>query len=205
MEILYQDNDILIVWKPAGLAVQSKNPLEADLESLLLTRLSQENAAGAKPELHIINRLDQPVEGLVLFALNKKAAAALTRQLTEGKIEKIYRTKVAGPIPKDEDTLVDYLLKDARTNTSRVVAPGTPKAKRSVLSYKKLSENELEITLVTGRHHQIRVQLAHAGMPILGDRKYGCQNPEYKDRLMLTAAKISFIHPRTGRRMEFMR
>lgn len=258
MKILYEDHDILVVWKEAGLAVQSRKPLEKDLESLLLTHLTQktegegspgnqidlpgskpgkridkttgkpmtqmEKAAGkqgnqlgltgrkpgvqaekttGKPDLHIINRLDQPVEGFVLFALNKKAAANLTRQLTEGKIEKTYRAEVTGPIPKGEDTLVDYLVKDARTNTSRVADPKTHGAKRSVLSYRKVSENELEIHLMTGRHHQIRVQLANAGMPILGDRKYGTPNPAYRGRLMLTASGLAFAHPQTGKRMEF--
>ena len=143
------------------------------------------------------------MEGLVLFAKNKKAAAGLTRQLTEGKIDKIYRAEVTGMIPEEEDILTDYLLKDGRTNTSRVVAQGTPKSKQAVLSYKRLSDSELEIRLMTGRHHQIRVQLAHAGMPIRGDRKYGKPDPEYRGRLMLTACRLAFTHPGTGRRVEF--
>ena len=133
---------------------------------------------------------------------NKKAAAGLTRQLTEGKIDKIYRAEVTGMIPKEEDILTDYLLKDGRTNTSRVVAQGTPKSKQAVLSYKRLSDSELEIRLMTGRHHQIRVQLSNAGMPIKGDRKYGRPDPDYHGRLMLTACRLSFIHPGTGKLME---
>lgn len=203
MEILYRDKDILVVRKEAGLAVQSRNSLSKDLESMLLASLMTEDASGNRPDLHVINRLDQPVEGLVLFALSKKAAANLTRQLTEGKIEKIYRAEITGTIPKDEDTLTDYLVKDGRTNTSRVVSAKTPNAKRAVLSYKKMSDTTLEIQLMTGRHHQIRVQLANAGMPIRGDRKYGTPDPAYRGRLMLTACRLAFAHPRTGRRMEF--
>ena len=169
---------------------------------MLLADFIKKNKGQQKPELHVINRLDQPVEGLVLFAKNKKAAAGLTRQLTEGKIEKIYRAEITGQIPKDEDILTDYLLKDGRTNTSRVVAQGTPKSKQAVLSYKKLSDSDLEIRLMTGRHHQIRVQLSNAGMPIKGDRKYGRPDPDYHGRLMLTACRLSFIHPGTGKLME---
>ena len=202
MKIIYEDNDIIVVHKEAGFPVQSRSPLVQDLESMLLTDLMKNSKDRRKPELHVINRLDQPVEGLVLFAKNKKTAAGLTRQLTEGKIEKIYRAEVTGQIPKEEDILTDYLLKDGRTNMSKVVAQGTPGSKQAVLSYKKLSDSELEIRLMTGRHHQIRVQLSNAGIPIKGDRKYGRPDPDYHGRLMLTACRLAFIHPVTGKHME---
>lgn len=202
MKILYKDKDIMIVHKEAGLAVQSRNATQKDLESILLTALKQEDPS-PNSELHIINRLDQPVEGLVLFALNKKAAADLTRQLKSGTIEKNYQAVVQGAIPKEEDTLTDYLIRDGHSNRSRIVPERTPGAKRAVLSYKKLSDHELLISLMTGRHHQIRVQLAGAGMPILGDRKYGRPDPAYCGRLMLTACRLVFRHPETGKRMEF--
>lgn len=202
MRILYKDKDIMVVHKEAGLAVQSRSATQKDLESILRTALKQENPT-SKTELYIINRLDQPVEGLVLFALNKKAAADLTRQLNNGTIEKTYRAIVQGQIPREEDTLTDYLIRDGRSNMSRIVPEKTPGAKRAVLSYKKLSDHELFIVLKTGRHHQIRVQLQGAGMPILGDRKYGQSDPEYRGRLMLTACRLAFRHPGTGKRMEF--
>ena len=202
MKILYKDKDIMIVHKEAGLAVQSRNATQKDLESILLTALKQEDPS-SNAELHIINRLDQPVEGLVLFALNKKAAADLTHQLKSGTIEKNYHAVVQGTIPKDEDTLTDYLIRDGRSNMSRIVPEKAPGAKRAVLSYKKKSDHELLISLMTGRHHQIRVQLAGAGMPILGDRKYGRPDPAYRGRLMLTACRLAFRHPGTGKKMEF--
>ena len=202
MKIIYEDNDIIVVHKEAGFPVQSRSPLVQDLESMLLTDLMKNSKDRRKPELHVMNRLDQPVEGLVLFAKNKKTAAGVTRQLTEGKIEKIYRAEVTGQIPKEEDILTDYLLKDGRTNMSKVVAQGTPGSKQAVLSYKKLSDSELEIRLMTGRHHQIRVQLSNAGIPIKGDRKYGRPDPDYHGRLMLTACRLAFIHPVTGKHME---
>ena len=187
MKILYEDSDILVVFKEAGLAVESRRATEPDLESLLLRYLSEKRESGSKPEnagkpgngsnsenrgkpeLHIVHRLDQPVAGILVFAKTKAAAAGLAKQLTDGRMKKLYRASVDGPIPKEEDTLSDYLVKDGRTNMSRVDKNG----KKAVLHYRKLTEDTLEIELFTGRHHQMRVQLAHAGMPIRGDVKYG--------------------------------
>ena len=118
-------------------------------------------------------------------------------------MEKWYQTVVCGKLEQREDTLVDYLLKDSRTNTSKVVKEGTPGSKRSELHYEVLaSDGEktlLRIRLLTGRHHQIRVQLSHAGLPICGDAKYG----KAGGPLCLCAYKVIFSHPRTGKRMEF--
>ena len=131
----------------------------------------------------MINRLDQPVEGIVLFALNAKAAANLSKQLQDGTMRKEYLAVVRKAAPRNREEaaeycrLTDWLLKDGRTNTSRVVQAGAPGAKKAELEYRILREENgfalLDIHLLTGRHHQIRVQLSHAGMPIAGDRKYG--------------------------------
>ena len=105
MNILYEDNEIIVVYKEAGLAVQARSALQMDLESMLRRHLA---AAGMPPaELYVVHRIDQPVEGLVLFAKTKEAAADLTRQLTDGRMKKIYRARVEGNIPKEEDTLED--------------------------------------------------------------------------------------------------
>jgi len=205
MEILYEDDEIIVVNKEAGLAVQARSAGQKDLESMLLTYLA---SGGHVPELHVVHRIDQPVEGLVLFAKTKEAAADLTRQLTDGRMKKIYRAQVAGRIPKEEDTLEDYLVRDAG-NVTRVVPPPSKKIrgknapKKAVLHYRKLSDKELIIELFSGRHHQIRVQLAHAGMPIIGDRKYGKPDPDYRGRLMLTAWQLVLFHPLTKEKMVF--
>ncbi len=174
---------------------------EKDLESILLTYLAGEKRGNGRPELYVIHRIDQPVDGIVLFAKNKKAAADLTRQLTDGSMKKIYRAEVAGTIPSESGILEDFLVKDGRRNMSSVVRDpkSNPGAKRAKLSYRKIGENSLEIELFTGRHHQIRVQLAHAGMPIVGDRKYGGPPAE---RLMLTAYRLNFINPESRKLME---
>ena len=206
MNILYEDEEIIVVYKEAGLPVQSRSAAQIDLESMLLGRLA--SGDGRRPELYVIHRIDQPVEGLVLFAKTKEAAADLTRQLTDGRMKKIYTARVDGPVPKEEDTLEDYLLRDAGNVTRIVPKPGKSvkgrnAPKKAVLHYQKTGESELRIELFTGRHHQIRVQLAGAGMPIVGDRKYGKQDTSYRGRLMLTAAEITFIHPKTKKVMTF--
>ena len=194
MRILYEDRSLIAVYKEPGLAVQTKKVTEKDLESILLTYLAGEQKGDGRPELYVIHRIDQPVDGIVLFAKNKKTAADLTRQLTDGSMKKIYRAEVAGTISSETGCLEDFLVKDGRRNMSFVVhdPKSNPGAKKAKLSYRKISENTLEIELFTGRHHQIRVQLAHAGMPIVGDRKYG--GPPAA-RLMLTAYRLVFMHP----------
>lgn len=200
MKIIYEDRDVLVVFKEAGLAAETKKPLEKDLVSMLRTFLAERD--GRAGGLFLIHRIDQPVDGLVLFARNKKAAAALSARLSGGKMEKIYRARVTGKIAAEEGTLEDWLLKDARSNRSRIVPAGTPGAKRAVLTYKKESEDTLRIRLETGRHHQIRVQLSGAGMPIAGDVRYGGKAGAGRG-IFLTAAELSFEHPADERRMHF--
>lgn len=207
MNILYEDDEIIVVFKEAGLAVQTRSVGQKDLESMLRCHLA---SRGLKPsELYVVHRIDQPVEGLVLFAKTREAAADLTRQLTDGRMKKIYRAHVEGDVPKEEDTLENYLVRDAG-NVTRVVpkpkklSSGRNAPQKAVLHYRKISDSELLIELFTGRHHQIRAQLAHAGMPITGDRKYGKPDPSYRGRLMLTAWKLEFVHPKTKSKVMFM-
>ena len=237
--ILYEDDALLVVNKPAGIATESAGVMEADLYSRLRFYLD-----GAK--VHIVHRLDQPVEGLLVFAKTGKAAAALSAQLTDGRMTKLYTARVSGAIPKEADTLIDYLTWDRKQNLSRIVGPpeapeeagssgngggssgsfagrgrqgrnggsasvmagnsarakkgGRDEPKRAVLHYRRAGSGELLIRLETGRHHQIRAQLAHAGMPIRGDRKYG---GEPWPRLCLCASSLKFRHPGSGKRMTF--
>lgn len=215
VEIVYEDRDILICHKPAGLATQSARVGQPDVVSELRNHL-----AGAY--LGIVHRLDQPVEGLLAFAKNKKAAAALTRQLEEGTLNKQYCALVYGRPPGSSGALTDYLYKDG--NVARVVPEGTPGAKKAVLQYELRAVPEgtgdgtlagvsriaggfacLYIHIDTGRFHQIRCQLAHAGMPILGDQKYGTPESLEESRRLgichtaLCACQIRLQHPVTGR------
>lgn len=160
--------------------------------------------------IHIINRLDQPVEGIVLLAKDRKSADALTRQLTSGKVGKEYLAVVTRgsretgqPACGGWHILTDYLRRNPGTNLSEVVDSDTRGARKAVLEWRAIDAAArfqlLQVRLETGRHHQIRVQLSHAGMPIAGDRKYG--GGEQFRFPALCAAKLSFAHPATGQQI----
>lgn len=210
--ILYEDKEIIVCHKAAGIAVQSARIGMPDMESTLKNYLVAKNP-GKMPYLGVVHRLDQPVEGVIVFAKNKKAAAGLTGQITSGSVTKEYLAVTAQKVEKVQGHLEDYLKKNGKTNTSAVVTPETDGAKKAVLDYEVLNEVSDERTLTgkrilvriqlgTGRHHQIRVQMAHAGMSLLGDRKY---NPEDSSGLPLglCSCHLVFRHPVTGKKLEF--
>lgn len=225
-QILYEDKDMIVCHKPAGIATQTARIAERDMVSEVTNYLAGTQKGNGKPYVGVVHRLDQPVEGILVFAKNAGAAGALSRQNTEHKMEKYYYAVVLDSAFLDEmgalqkGTLVDYLLKDNRTNTSRVVetavrVPGG--AKRAELHYEVKSRREeektalVEIRLITGRHHQIRVQMSHAGMSLLGDYKYADESTRQLSEQMqikqiaLCAHKIVFSHPASGKRMVFER
>ena len=176
MKILLEDKDQIAVYKPAGLATQTARLGEKDLVSEVKNYLSREKKI-VNPYVAVINRLDQPVEGIVLFAKNERAAAMLTAQMQNSKMQKYYYAVVYGQMEAVKETLTDYLKKDNRSNLSSVVSKDLPMAKKAVLEYEVLAtKGELQLVkihLLTGRHHQIRVQFSHRGHPLIGDIKYG--------------------------------
>ena len=228
--LVYEDKEIIVCRKPSGIAVQNARFGVLDMESGLKNYLAAKNP-GQMPYLGIVHRLDQPMEGLLVFAKTKQAAAELSRQISAGTMGKCYLAVTSGA-PKNlpnsdvskhlldsdspkglEGILEDYLKKDARTNSSSVVSKGTPESKLARLSYKILQECEepkvpsgkkklVYICLDTGRHHQIRVQMAHAGMPLIGDRKYnGTEQTTLP--LGLCSFQLEFKHPKTKKQMSF--
>lgn len=216
--ILFEDEHILVCFKPAGVPVQTKSASVPDMESILKNHLMKCAAqTGGRPYLAVIHRLDQPVEGLLVFAKTPEAARKLNSQLQSGGFGKHYKAIVCGTLPAASGVLTNYLVKDGRTNTSRVCDKNTPDAKYAELSYEVLrvcSDTDrtlIRIKLKTGRHHQIRVQMAAAGTPLLGDTKYNPEAAFAKDRrgsangkqLALCAYRLSFRHPVTGKPMEF--
>lgn len=232
-EIIYEDSEILVVYKPAGIATQAAGLMQADVVSELKNYLMLTNDPNNKektkaenhvnnysgePYLGLIHRLDQPVEGVLVFAKTPQAAAALSRQVTERTLKKEYLAVVLLEDEKqttEKITLTDYLIKNGRTNMSEVGKASDQNAKKAVLSYEFVTINTtnktalLKIYLETGRHHQIRVQLANAGMPLLGDFKYGSEASQnfskelgIKD-VALCACKLTFKHPKTGKTEEF--
>lgn len=174
--IVYEDDNIIICNKRPGMASQSEKGFEVDLLSSVMTYRTQKKESAAT---HIINRLDKPVGGLVLFAKDKSTAAALSALSGEHSIEKMYYAVVEGTTePKGE--LKDFLVKDAKNNVSRVCKEDEKDAKKALLSYETLETKEIEgklyslvrIKLYTGRHHQIRVQFSSRGHALYGDIKY---------------------------------
>ena len=182
LNILFEDTQIIVCVKPAGIPTQSKQIGTPDMVSILTNYLHQNNttkSSSKAPYLALIHRLDQPVEGLLVFAKTPFAAKELNRQLNCNQFQKTYQALLIKSPPFADGRLIDYLLKDSRANLSHVVSSDTKGAKRAELSYKvmdisttKENTTSVEIQLYTGRHHQIRVQFANIGCPILGDQKY---------------------------------
>lgn len=206
--ILYEDKDIIVCEKPAGLPVQSARIGTKDMVSMLKNyRKEKENISG-EPYIGLVHRLDQPVQGVIVFAKNKNAAAELSRQVSAVQVQKYYQAVICGKPKEEKACLVDYLLKNGKTNTSSIVSRETKGAKRAELNYRVLKRHEdyalVEIKLITGRHHQIRVQMSGAKMPLAGDRKYNPQSVEDgAANVALAAFKLSFKHPGTKKDMTF--
>ncbi len=205
--IIFEDEYLLIYNKPAGLAVQTKKVTETDLESEIKGYLYKK--CGAAPYLGLVHRLDQPVEGLVLFAKDKKSAGSLSKMINDEKMEKGYLALVSGRPEKNEGDLIHYLTRDGRTNMAAVCEKGAKGASLARLSYKVLKTAELEgkecalldIRLFTGRHHQIRAQFSHIGCPIMGDKKYNKDCGEGRSFPALAAYSLTFPHPETGKKV----
>lgn len=216
-EILYEDTQILVCVKPSGFPVQTRNAGTMDLEHYLKNHLLRQTAPTPQkgirrpPYLAIIHRLDQPVRGILVFAKTPAAAQKLNKQMQNGGFTKEYEALVCGSLPAVSGTLVNYLIKDGTTNTSRICTKDTPGAKRAELSYKVLSTNPeqnlsvVRIQLKTGRHHQIRVQMAGAGAPLWGDNKYnsGFQFQKMYTPIGLCACHLTFTHPENGQTMSY--
>ncbi len=199
-EILFEDESIIVIHKAPGIAVQTARAGEMDYVSLLKNHRAERKE---EPYIAVIHRLDQPVEGVVLFAKNAKDAADLSGQMARGGMEKYYLAVVTDHELPGEGTLTDFIRKDDKTNLSRIVPEGTKDAKKAVLSFRKLETDGkyalVEIHLLTGRHHQIRAQMAHRGWPVRGDRKYGSvrENAPFHP-LALCGYRLSFTHPKDG-------
>lgn len=216
-KIIYEDAHIIIAYKPAGLATQTAKVGQADMVSELKNHLAG-TGQGKAPYLGIVHRLDQPVEGLLAFAKTKEAAARLTAQLGKGTLHKQYYGVICGQVAAREGELVDYLYKTPENRAKIVTGQQSafPHAKKAVLQYtikETLSSPEAislaDIHIDTGRFHQIRAQMAHASMPLLGDGKYGDENALEQSRRMgirnvaLCAYTLTLTHPDTGRPLSF--
>jgi len=205
--ILFEDNHLLVVNKPNNVPVQEDESGDNDFLNILKKYLKEKYNKPGNVFLGLVHRLDRPTSGVMVFAKTSKAAARLFESIQAGEFEKNYLAVVVG-CPKDEKgTLVHYLKKNTITNTVNVVPSGTIDAKRAELNYKVLESGEkislVEIELLTGRGHQIRVQFSNFGFPVFGDARYGSDIAKGHN-LALHSAKLKFLHPISKDAMTFV-
>lgn len=207
LKILFEDNHLLVVVKPQGIAVQKNDAASADdFQSVLKDYLKKKYNKPGNVFLGIVHRLDQPVGGVMVFAKTSKAASRLSEQIRQNVWKKCYLAVVDG-VPKQKNgVLEDYLVKNEATNEVYVSKKSNPKAKFARLSYKTLkvagNRSLLEISLETGRSHQIRVQLSSRGFPIVNDHKYN-KNAKIGSNIALWAYSLEIEHPVTKEKLVF--
>ena len=203
--IVYEDNHVLVAFKPAGILSQEDKTGEADMLTILKGYIKVRDNKPGNVFVGLLHRLDRPVSGLMVFAKTSKCASRISDQIRKRKVTKRYRAVVSGLMDVKEGKLENYILKDEKSNTVRVENGFVPGSKKALLSYRVLDQKDnmslMEVELETGRSHQIRSQLAHAGHPILGDRKYG-KADGIKD-IALQSFVIGFYHPVSGEYMQF--
>lgn len=199
MTLLYEDNHIIIVRKEAGEIVQGDKTGDTPLSETIKNYLKKKYNKPGNVFCGVVHRIDRPVTGVVVFAKTSKALTRLNEMLKKGEIHKTYWAMVEGKRPEKEGEIESWLLSDGRLNKTRVVTANTPGAKLSKLKYRVIAEGDrysiLEVKLLTGRKHQIRIQLSTTGTPIKGDLKYGAKRSNPNGGISLLAKRIEFIHP----------
>jgi 23S rRNA pseudouridine1911/1915/1917 synthase len=198
LRILYEDNHCLAIVKPAGALTTGYEGGEETLDRQVKAYLKEKHGKPGNVFLGVVHRLDRPVSGVLLYARTSKGAARLAEQFREGTVRKVYWAVVSGVAEPPAATLENWLWKEKHEGVVQVVRPGAPDAKRAVLRYERRGVapnlSWLEVYPETGRTHQIRVQLAHRGHPILGDAKYGSQ-AAFAPGIALHARSLTFQHP----------
>lgn len=199
LKVLYEDNHIIVVEKQPNIPSQADKTGDIDMLTIVKQYIKEKYQKPGDVYIGLIHRLDRPVGGVMVFARTSKAATRLSEGVRNKEFQKKYLAVVDGKFEDKEGTLEDYLYKDERTNTSKVVDSSKKNAKLAKLDYEVLNYDDkrdlslVRINLYTGRHHQIRVQLSHFGHSIYGDQKYGTRGKNKQIRLW--AYELSFYHP----------
>ncbi len=207
LKVIYEDNHIIVVEKKPNIPSQSDKTGDIDMLTIVKEYIKEKYNKPGNVYLGLVHRLDRPVGGIMIFAKTSKAASRLSNQVREKIFKKEYLAVVDGKFEQKEGSLKDYLYKDERNNISKVVKKEKKNAKLASLDYEVLKYNNVKnlslvkINLHTGRHHQIRVQLANFNHSIFGDQKYGTRGQG--KQIALWAYKLTIIHPITKEEMEF--
>ena len=199
MQVLYEDNHIIIVYKQSGEIVQGDKTGDKPLSETIKEWIKQKYAKPGNVFLGVVHRLDRPVSGIVVFAKTSKALSRLNNMFRNGEVRKTYWAMVQTAPNMPEATLTNWLVRNEKQNKSYVYNNEMPNAKQAILKYKTIGQTEhytlLEVNVLTGRHHQIRCQLAAMGCPIKGDLKYGARRSNPDGSISLLSHKVEFIHP----------
>lgn len=199
MQVLYEDNHIIVVYKEAGEIVQGDKSGDEPLSETVRRWIKEKYQKPGNVFLGIVHRLDRPVSGLVIFAKTSKALARLNNMFRNGEVHKTYWAIVTRPPFEPEATLTDWLVRNERQNKSYAYNHQVPTSKKSILHYKIINRSDrytlLEINLMTGRHHQIRCQLSNMDCPIKGDLKYGAPRSNPDGSISLLSHRVEFVHP----------
>ncbi|MES2800607.1 MAG: RluA family pseudouridine synthase [Bacteroidota bacterium] len=208
LDIVFQDNHLIVINKRAGEITQGDKTGDEPLPELIKSYLKWKYNKPGNVFCGVIHRLDRPTTGIVVFARTSKALERMNEQFREKETNKIYWAIVENKPAKDEDTLVHYLKKNEQQNKSYVVDEKDPQAKKAILHYKVIKSSDnyhlLEVVLETGRHHQIRAQLASIGSIIKGDLKYGAKRSNPDASICLHARELQINHPITKEKTSFV-
>ena len=199
MQVVYEDNHIIIVNKESGEIVQGDKTGDTPLSEEVKAYIKEKYAKPGAVFLGVVHRLDRPVSGLVIFARTSKALSRLNDMFRSGDVHKTYWALVQQCPKEEEGTLENWLVRNEKQNKSYAYNREVPNSKKAILKYKLIGQTDhyylLEVNLLTGRHHQIRCQLAAMGCPIKGDLKYGAKRSNPDGSISLLAHRVEFIHP----------
>lgn len=207
LNVIYEDNHIIVVEKPVNIPSQGDKTGDIDMLTIIKSYIKEKYNKPGEVYLGLVHRLDRPTGGVMVFARTSKAAARLSEAIRDKKFHKKYLAIVDGKMEKDKGSMRDFLLKNEKTNTSKVVKEGTKNSKEAILDYEVVKYNDeinmsvVKVDLHTGRHHQIRVQFASRGHSLSGDQKYGTRGRG--KQLALWAYSLSFSHPTTKEELTF--
>lgn len=199
MKVVYEDNHVIIVHKESGEIVQGDKTGDKPLSETVKDYIRDKYHKPGNVFLGVVHRLDRPVAGLVVFARTSKALSRLNEMFRKGEVHKTYWAITKNAPAEPEGTLVNWIVRNEKQNKSYVYDKEVPNAKRAELKYRVIAHTEnyhlIEVSLLTGRHHQIRCQLAHMGCVIKGDLKYGAPRSNLDGSISLLSHEVTFIHP----------